>query len=86
MLAAWLRMDGDVDGEPFVAREDYVLVPAPYLRLDATLGLSRRWRLGVHLMAGATIPQAGVDFGGRLAARWGRPFVLAGLGAEVLLF
>jgi len=82
--AAALQMRGS-------AAAPYAGVEANVFTLASHVDLLLRWRLGRRLGLGAlfsvalAVPEATVQFAGRDAARWGRPFGLAALVVEARL-
>lgn len=84
-VVTWLQMDGSAADPALEGRRDRVLAPAPYLRADGGIQLARWARVGVGVIAGATVPAwPAIAFAGRRVASWGLPFVVAGVGLEVL--
>lgn len=79
VAAAWLRARGIPSAGWSGSADDFVGVAA-LLRAGGALALTRRIAIVGDATVGATATRDVVRFGGREVARWGRPFVAAGLG------
>jgi hypothetical protein len=62
---------------PLVSRSEDVVSAAGYLRADGGFEATRWLSLGLRGVAGLSIDQVALRFGGNQAATWGRPFLAA---------
>jgi hypothetical protein len=81
---AMLRMQGTA-AAPYQGVPASVTTLAPHADIGARFRLGRRLAIGGFVSAAIAAPEVIVRFSGREAARWGRPFGLAGLVIEARL-
>jgi hypothetical protein len=80
---AVVRVSGDgADG--YEGRVDHLAAAGPYTRVGGALKVSRAFRLRADGVAGALFPRAAIYFADQRVAEWGRPWIVAALGAEAL--
>jgi hypothetical protein len=70
---------------PYADKSDWSAAACPYLRAGLLVRLTDLLRASVDLLAGVALPSSVVTVSGRDIASWGRPFISAALGFEVLV-
>ncbi|XXX72794.1 hypothetical protein WMF30_34610 [Sorangium sp. So ce134] len=85
LAAAWLHVEGEGRSPEYAGRSEDALAVAPYLRAGISFAPIPRLRISEHFLAGIAVPRVAIDAAGRAADTWGRPFLGASLGVEVVL-
>lgn len=83
---AILSMRGEVASSGFAPADARVYAALPFGRVAVGLPLAARLRLRAEALAGVSLPLAAVRFDEQEVARWGRPYLAAGLGLELAPF
>lgn len=84
IAAALTNMSGSA-APPFEGDDELVTSAAPMLRVALHVELATWLRIGARGMLGFSVPEVSTRFEERVVARWGRPCVLLGVGAELAL-
>ncbi|HTN86830.1 MAG TPA: hypothetical protein VL242_24195 [Sorangium sp.] len=85
LAAAWLHVDGEGRSPGYVGTSADAFAIAPYLRAGISFAPVSCLRISEQLIAGIAVPRIVIDAAGRAADAWGRPFLGASLGVEVVL-
>ncbi|WP_437595705.1 hypothetical protein [Sorangium sp. So ce590] len=85
LAAAWLHVEGEGRSPEYVGASKDAFALAPYLRAGLSFAPIPRLRISEHLLAGIGVPRVVIDAAGRATESWGRPFLGASLGVEVVL-
>lgn len=85
LAAAWLHVEGEGRSPGYVGRSKDAYAVAPYLRAGLSFAPTPHLRISEHLLAGIAGPRIVIDAAGRATDTWGRPFLGASLGVELVL-
>ncbi|WP_437994111.1 hypothetical protein [Sorangium sp. So ce145] len=85
LAAAWLHVEGEGRSPRYAGRSEDAYAVAPYLRAGLSFAPTPHLRISEHLLAGIAAPRVVIDAAGRATDAWGRPFLGASLGVEVVL-
>ncbi|WP_437927588.1 hypothetical protein WMF37_52695 [Sorangium sp. So ce291] len=85
LAAAWLHVEGEGRSPEYVGTAKDAFALAPYLRAGLSFAPVSCLRISEQLIAGIAAPRIVIDAAGRAADAWGRPFLGASLGVEVVL-
>ncbi|MDC0681898.1 hypothetical protein [Sorangium atrum] len=85
LAAAWLHVEGEGRSPGYVGRSKDAYAVAPYLRAGLSFAPTPHLRISEHLLAGIAAPRIVIDAAGRATDTWGRPFLGASLGVELVL-
>ncbi|WP_437554015.1 hypothetical protein WME97_20070 [Sorangium sp. So ce367] len=85
LAAAWLHVEGEGRSPRYAGRSEDAYAVATYLRAGLSFAPTPHLRISEHLLAGIAVPRLVIDAAGRATDTWGRPFLGASLGVEVVL-
>ncbi|WP_437978648.1 hypothetical protein WMF11_20395 [Sorangium sp. So ce295] len=85
LAAAWLHVEGEGRSPRYAGRSEDAYAVAAYLRAGLSFAPTPHLRISEHLLAGIAVPRLVIDAAGRATDTWGRPFLGASLGVEVVL-
>ena len=82
--ALWMSYDGK-PGAGWVGASGDAFTVAPWLRVGLGVAVAPRLRLRADLLGGVAVRRPAIQFGERVAARWGAPFFAPSIGIELAL-